>query len=216
VTLLVAGLIVFFELSRPRRPRLRWRELQVPDGLQVITFPGLYLVGWLDLFGKELSGWGLALAATGVTVVVCVLAFEFVLRIPTAVADFRRMAFGPLTAESRRFNLDFRRHELFCRANDEQGRARIRTRARRGARIRRAARRPESREGRFCRWLSEKVLRPYEDVALWLGAYTTSAAIFAVLFPRMEPGLAPTVLVFLPFALMPVLDFVWRVVTRSR
>ncbi|TDV52444.1 hypothetical protein [Actinophytocola oryzae] len=215
-TLLVTGLIVYFELSRPRRPRLRWRELQTSDFLQALTFPGLYPVGWLDVLGKELSGWGLALAASGITAVVCVIACEFALRIPTAIADFRRKVSGPLTEESRRFNLDYRRHELFCRAHDERSRSRILMKARRGARLRREARLASSREGRFCRWVDEHVLRPYEDVGFWLGTYTTSAAIFAVLFPRMEPGLLSTLLVFLPFALMPVLEYAWRRTTGRR
>lgn len=209
-TLLVLAMILYVELARATRPALPWRQLQTGDFGQALTFPGLTFVGWLDVVGDELAGWRGVLFAAGSTVVVCVVAYEFVLRVPPMVAEFRRKAFGSLTEENRRFVGDFRRHELFCRAPDERGKARIRVRARAAAVRRRATRRAGSREAAIYRWLDKRVLEPYEDIALWFSMYTVSAAVFALLFPRVEPGLWSTVLIFLPFALMPVLAFVWQ------
>ena len=205
----VMAMIAFFELSREIRPRLMWRELQRGDVAQVVVFPFLYFVGWLDVFGDELQGWRAALLATGITVVVCVVAYEFVLRIPPGVAAFRRKAFGELTEDSRRVVYEYRRHELFCGARDERAKARLRAKARAAAIRRRRTRGAGTWEGKFSRGFDIYVLAPYEDIALWLSMYTISAALFAVLFSRMEPGPLAVILVFLPFALMPVVAFVW-------
>lgn len=208
--MLILAMILYLELARTTRPPLRWRQLQTGDFVQALTFPGLYLAGWMDVVGDDLVGWRGMLFAAGITVVVCVVAYEFVLRVPPMVAGFRRKAFGALTDESRRLTMAFRRHELFCHARDERGKARIRANARAAAGRRRATRRAGSREAKIYRWLDKRVLEPYEDIALWFSMYTVSAAVFALLFPCVEPGLLATALVFLPFALMPVVTFVWR------
>lgn len=214
--ILIAALFVYFGMVRQVRHRLPWRNLQPGDFLQVLTFPAFHLIGWLDVLAGGLAGWRLVLMATGLTVVICLLAYEFVLRFPPSVAGFRRRAFGPMTAESRKIHMDLRRHELFCRSPDEARKARIRARALRAARHRAVARSEGNRQHRFYRFLSERVLRPYEDLAHWLSAYTVSAGIFALLFTRMEPGPAPVLMMFLPFALMPFVAFLWERLNYGR
>ncbi|MGV9293959.1 hypothetical protein [Amycolatopsis sp. NPDC003676] len=209
--LLVAAGLVWLELAQERRPPLHWRTLSPSDGFSGAAFPLFCAYSWHDTFVNALNGWALTITVVAATLVFCFVALEFVLRVPQRVIDYRQVLFGPMTEKHRRFDYYARRHELFCLAGEDQARkARIRRRALRAAKRRKAAREKV--------WLSkfdQNVLVPYTDTSMWLAAYTISASVFALLVQHAQPGPLTAQLLFVPMALIPPFSYVWRRVTAS-
>lgn len=209
---LVFAALVLLESAQESRPRLSWRELESSDALQAFFFPLFCAVGWHDAIQDTIQGWRLIVTVAVATLGNCMVALEFVLRIPHRVAEYRAAVFGGrLTPAAREFNLAARRHEMFCVAgDDERWKARIRARALRAARFRKAVKDPAARGSKLAVKFDKYLLAPLENVPLWFSAYTISAALFPILVVHANPGVWSAQLLFAPFALIPPAAIVWQ------
>jgi hypothetical protein len=208
---LIAVLIAYFELSRVSRPALAWRRFESSDLFQMLSFPLFYAISWHDVLKDSLQGWGLSASVTVATAATSLIAWEFILRIPSRITHLRAMIFDSLTPIVRRYEYESRRHELFCIAgDDDEKKNSIRRKAYLAAGRRKAIRTPGTLPHILFRLLDKFILIPFGNITLWLASYTISAATFPLLVQHVTPGPLAALLLFAPFILIPPVDLTWQ------
>lgn len=203
----LAGMFLWLVTSVDSRPAPHWRSLVTSDLISVAGFAGLTAVGSWQLMRTEYEGMKLSWIVSGFLTVICVLAYEVILRIPRRINNFmQHMLAGPATTEVLRIQRDHVTHLRRCKARNVPKRLmKLNSASRQAAARRKGLRSANTGSHRLLRFVV-RLLHPYTNISNWLAAYMVSASMFNALFSELPPSLLGGLAFFGPFVLVALID----------
>lgn len=183
-----------------------WRSLSVGDWISVIFFPVMTVLGWND-FWKDLPGGWRVLWVAFCSLTHCLLFWVMMIFFMRLLRSTRN-AFGfygsGLSEEAGDERWAFARHMVKCRKGTPEYR-RYLARMAPTARRRRRARNSVRAQWRYRK--IDRVVTSYESSPSWMSATLASGGIFIWAVQNLTPGPLSASILFIPYLLIPVLEF---------